>query len=335
MKIPLSGKTKIYVVAPAGVATGGPEDLHQLAESLRMLYPVNKVLMHYFPATVEHPVPATYKHFNIEFAQEIEDNEDNVLIIPEIYVTKFDAYQHIQKVVWWLSVENYYLCPPSLSSAQRRINNVLFKLDMPHHFFFNTEVKKIPWHLAQSHSAFEHCKERGIDNVFYLTDYASQDFLKYDIDETIKKDIVAYNPKKGLAFTKRIMAASPDIEFVPIIKMSHEQMADVFKKAKVYIDFGFHPGMDKMPREASILGCCVITGERGSAKFFDDIPIPPDYKFREHWFTVPRIRRKILTCFRDYHNQARRQIAYRERARKDMDTHRSDMQHAFSFDAQI
>jgi len=332
MKIPLSKKTKVYVVAPAGVATGGPEDLHQLAESVRALYPVDKVLMHYFPAGTENPVPKAYEHFNIEFAQEIEDNEDNVLIIPEIYVTKFDAYQRIQKVVWWLSVENYYLCPPSLSPKQRRINNVLFKLNLPHHFFFNTEVKKIPWHLAQSHSAFEHCKERGIDNVFYLTDYASQDFRKYSIDETIKENIVAYNPKKGLSFTKRIIASSPDIAFIPIVNMSHEQMADVFKKAKVYIDFGFHPGMDKMPREASILGCCVITGKRGSAKFFDDIPIPSDFKFRANWFTIPLIRRKILECFRDYHNQARRQTAYRERARKDEDTHLSDVQNAFSFD---
>ncbi len=333
MKIPLSKKTKIYVVAPAKVATGGPEDLHQLAESLRALYPVEKVLMHYFPATAGDPVPASYKHFNIEFAREIEDSEDNVLIIPEIYTTKFDEYKNIHKVIWWLSLENYYLCSPSLPPLQLRINNMLFKLGLSHHFFFNNDLKKIKWHLAQSHSAFVHLKERGIENVFYLTDYPSQDFRKYSIDETIKKNIVAYNPKKGLSFTKRIIAASPDIEFVPIINMSHDQMADVFKKAKVYIDFGFHPGMDKMPREACILGCCVITGKRGSAKFFDDIPIPPDFKFRQNWFTIPFIRRKILKCFDDYHNQARRQIAYQERANKDEDTHRADVQHAFSFDS--
>jgi|SRR3989344_2318848 len=332
MKIPLSKKTKIYIVAPARAVTGGPEDLHQLAVCLRMLYPVDKVLMHYMPVTVENPVPPPYARFNVEFTREIEDNATNVLIIPEIYITKFDAYQHIQKVVWWLSVDNYYLCPPSLSNRQRRINNVLFKFGMPHHFFFNNDVKKIKWHLAQSQYAFEHFKKKGIENIMHLTNYTNQDFLKYSIDETIKKDIVAYNPKKGFSFTKRIIASLPDIEFIPLVNMSHEQMANVLKKAKVYIDFGFHPGMDKIPREASILRCCIITGKRGSAGFFDDVPIPPDFKFRANWFTIPLISRKIRECFRDYHNQARRLTAHRERAKKYEDTHRSDVQHAFSFD---
>ncbi len=333
MKIPLSKKTKIYVVAPAGAATGGPEDLHHLVVSLRELYPVDKVLMYYFPASAENPVPAPYAHFNIGFVRDIEDSAGNVLIIPEIYTTKFDEYKNIQKVIWWLSLDNYYLCPPSLPNWQRRINNLLFKFGLPHRFFFNNDVKKIKWHLAQSYHAFVHLKKRGVRGVEHLTNYISQDFLKYPIDETIKENIVAYNPKKGLSFTKRIIASSPNVEFIPLIHMSHDQMAAVLKKAKVYIDFGFHPGMDKIPREASMLGCCVITGKRGSAKFFDDIPISPEFKFYANWFTVPLITKKIRECFDDYHNQARRQIAYRERAKKDEDTNRSDIENAFSFNS--
>ena len=333
MKIPLSEKTKIYVAAPAGVVTGGPEDLHQLAENLRTVYPVNKVLMYYLPARAENPVPDMYARFNIEFTREIEDVEENVLIIPELYTTKFDEFKNIQKVIWWLSVDNYYFSQ-ALSNRKRRINGLLLRFGIGRYFFFNESVKKIRWNLANSHYVFDHWKKKGIKNIEYLIDYVNSDFLTYTVDETLKKNIVAYNPKKGLSFTKRIITASPDIEFVPIVNMNHEQMVAILKKAKVYIDFGNHPGLDKMPREACVLGCCIITGKRGSAKFFDDIPIPPDFKFRANWFTIPLIRRKIRECFDDYHNQARRQIAYRERVKKDENTHLSDIQNAFSFDPQ-
>ena len=33
---------------------------------------------------------------------------------------------------------------------------------------------------------------------------------------------------------------------------------------QVYIDFGHHPGQDRLPREAVQCGCVVITGTRGS-----------------------------------------------------------------------
>ena len=45
------------------------------------------------------------------------------------------------------------------------------------------------------------------------------------------------------------------------------------QKAKVYIDFGNHPGKDRFPREAVACGCRVITGRRGAAAFDQDVPI--------------------------------------------------------------
>ncbi|MGC8677909.1 MAG: hypothetical protein ACP5UF_06830 [Hydrogenobaculum sp.] len=65
--------------------------------------------------------------------------------------------------------------------------------------------------------------------------------------------------------------------------MTRDQVIETLQKAKVYIDFGNHPGKDRIPREAAILGCCVITGKRGSATFFEDVPIPEEYKFEERY----------------------------------------------------
>ena len=63
--------------------------------------------------------------------------------------------------------------------------------------------------------------------------------------------------------------------------MTAKEVSELMNKSKVYIDFGNHPGKDRIPREAAICGCCVITGLRGSANNDIDIPIPSSYKFSE------------------------------------------------------
>lgn len=52
----------------------------------------------------------------------------------------------------------------------------------------------------------------------------------------------------------------------------------LLRQCKVYIDFGQHPGMDRIPREAAACGCLVLVGERGSASYFNDVPLPAEYK---------------------------------------------------------
>ena len=50
------------------------------------------------------------------------------------------------------------------------------------------------------------------------------------------------------------------------------------RRAKIYLDLGNHPGKDRLPREAAMAGCCVITNQRGSAYFDADVPTPHKYK---------------------------------------------------------
>jgi hypothetical protein len=145
-------------------------------------------------------------------------------------------------------------------------------------------------------------KKIGIDDnrVFYLSDYLNKAFLNIQTDLSKKENIVAYNPKKGLAFTKEIMKLAKDIKFVPLINMTRQQVIETLQRAKVYIDFGNHPGKDRIPREAAILGCCVITGKRGSAAFFEDVSIPDEYKFKDKKENMPKIIEKIRDCFENF-----------------------------------
>ena len=48
---------------------------------------------------------------------------------------------------------------------------------------------------------------------------------------------------------------------------------------KLFIDFGYNPGNDRLPREAAACGCCLITSNLGAYKYYEDTPFPDEYKF--------------------------------------------------------
>ena len=108
---------------------------------------------------------------------------------------------------------------------------------------------------------------------------------------------------------------SPFFQWIPLINLSSKDMIDLMSRAKVYIDFGNHPGKDRIPREAAIHGCCIITGKRGSARFQKDVSIPEEFKFDDSCKNIPRILRKIEEVFLDYENVNKKFGSYREKIR--------------------
>jgi hypothetical protein len=86
---------------------------------------------------------------------------------------------------------------------------------------------------------------------------------------------------------------------------------------KVYIDFGTHPGRDKIPREAVINGCCIIVGRRGSARFYEDIPINKEYKFEIEGLDYTKVIKKIHECFKEYKKKIKDFEFYKKEVVKD------------------
>ncbi len=322
MSIKIYPNTSVYVVAPARVASGGPELLHQLVFHLKNSLNA-EVYMYYIPSDLRDPVHPEYKQYNNTYSRKIEDRKENLLIVPEVIggIRVLSRYSKIRKAIWWLSVDNFYLS--FILSSKRnfffkrainKVSNLIFnkplfdvnelilkKLNQPNLPSFD-QVRQADFHLAQSYYAVHHLERNGIPKrkIFYLSDYLNEKFLKIKTDLSKKENIVVYNPKKGFSFTKKLIKATPDIKFVPIINMTRQEVIDNLQKTKVYIDFGNHPGKDRIPREAAILGCCVITGKRGSAKYFEDVPIPEEYKFEDKIENIPRIVAKIKDCFNNF-----------------------------------
>ena len=132
----------------------------------------------------------------------------------------------------------------------------------------------------QSEYAQYYLLNNGFKEIFPLKDFINTEHIgKFSVKN--RENIVLYNPKKGFDFTKKLIKYSPNIKWVPIVNMTRQQVIELMNKAKVYVDFGFHPGKDRLPRECAMNGLCVITGNRGSARYFEDVWIENKYKFDE------------------------------------------------------
>ena len=341
----------IYVAAPANSATGGPELLHQLAYHLRRDLGLN-AYMYYIPENHPSPIHPEYYQYGNPFVREIKDDEKNILIVPEVAsaVSILKRYYSIKKCIWWLSVDNFYLT--SLLSNRRnflfykiinKFGRIFFKkvlVDIPTKIYkaidftslqLPPEVENVSLHLTQSYYAFNHLISKGIEkkNVLYLSDYLNFDFLKTEPKLSGKENIVVYNPKKGYQFTKRLINSARGINFVPIINMTRKEVLEILQRAKVYIDFGNHPGKDRIPREAAILGCCVITSRRGSAAFCEDVPIPDEYKFEDDDKYIPLIIDRIKDCFQYFENRYKDFDHYREIIKQEPEKFIEDLKRTF------
>ena len=323
-------KKKIYILAPANTATGGPEALHQLAYSLKKKN--FNISMHYLPYSQKKLIHHNYKRYRINYAKIIEDKSNNVLIIPEYYffLNESKKYKKITKILWWLSLDNYLISKfrfvvPKLI---RSIFNIPFKLvkffnyltlnkfglltyqSYIKHIFsiFNIkefkEFKDIKFHYAQSYYAYNFLKKSFFRNTFYLADYQRKEFLhKTNNFYKFKENLICYYPFKSNEFINRIINFDKKIKFIPIVNFSTKELINLLKKTKIYIDFGFHPGKDRLPREALLFGNCIITNKQGSANNKVDIPITNEFKFDENRSNLLKINKKIINIFNNYQKE--------------------------------
>ena len=329
----VNAKTKIYVAAPANVATGGPELLHQLVAELR-LQGLDAMMLYYNRSPQEDPVHEAYKQYACPYDDVAQDDSSNILIVPEVRTKLLFQYKAIQKSIWWLSVDNYYKKFKTTKPLKKYSRGGLRWLGLiEQEYFF---VKKQPekyLHFVQSHYAAEYLFSKGVarERVYYLSDYLNDFFIKNQLNSLIKKEnIVAYNPKKGIDFTGQLIAYAKDLSFVPIENMTREQVAALLSRAKVYIDFGNHPGKDRIPREACISGACIITNKAGAAAYFEDLPIPAAYKFDGKTSELEVLSSLIRACYSEFEERSKSFDEYREFIMREQSRFAADVTKIFS-----
>lgn len=353
MHIYINKDTKVFISCPANSASGGPELLHQLGFHFINDLKV-QAFMYYYNfdkdrnQTTVHP---EYEFYNVPYVLEIsieEDIERNILIVPEVIsgLSLLSKYRNIRKGIWFLSVDNFYFSKMTKKDLflQKAINKViklfykkplfeirsvrnLNKLARKYDYANDSLLKLADFYMINSYRGLKWFS--NLKPLYYLSEYLAPSFLNLQTDLSKKENIVAFNPKKGLFFTDKIIQSAPDIKFVPLINFTRQQIIETLQKAKVYIDFGNHPGKDRIPREAAILGCCVITGKRGSAAYFEDVPIPDDYKFEDKEKNIPKIIDKIKDCFQNFYDRYKDFEYYRKVIKQEPERFVEDLKKIF------
>lgn len=309
--------SKIYIYAPWHGFTGGPELLHQLGSCLKSMN-LDVSMCYYDPEPDVLPIHPQLEKYHLPFVLESEviDSESNIMILPEILFYPLEVFRKIQFVFYWMSVDNYL---EGIISFMKNILKYRVTLKVP---ITALNVMNLPRveHWVQSEYARQFLEFNRVpaEKIRFVGDYLVPTFLEKteSIDLNAKKDQIAYNPKKGFGFTKKLVDSAPDLNFIPIEKMTSEEVQDLLAQSKVYIDFGHHPGRDRIPREAAASHCVVVTGKQGAAANQIDIPIPDDFKFEDSLGNdekiIPQIIERLRSILKNFKTEHDRQNFYRD-----------------------
>ncbi|MGE5216017.1 MAG: hypothetical protein ACM3SP_03315, partial [Chloroflexota bacterium] len=250
---------KIQVVCPAHSVTGGPESLHNLVAVINSLGFSAQIV--YFPFSQVAPTPAPYQHYGAEIS-DLNDAQDTLVIFPEILCMETLRLKKAKAAIWWLSLDNYrerkyhswrdlYRYPKGVLLGRRPITGV-------------GRFKKL-LHFSKSHYDESYLQAHGI-HPMRLTGPISNFYLSntehYSVE---RKNQILYNAKKGKATINFLISRYPQYSFVSLNNLNEHSLLARYRDSKLYIDFGHHPGRERMPREAAVCGCCVITGKMGAA----------------------------------------------------------------------
>lgn len=235
----------IVVLCPANATTGGPEALHQLVDGVARAGGDAAILYDPDPYA---PIPKQYRDYLVRKVTDKDVAPTDLVVIPEIWPDHAKKFAFANTALWWLSVDN---ASP-------------FSLDAP-----------VAFHFAQSHYALRHLQSNGLQGSI-LGDFIPECFAW---SSPIKTKTVAVNPAKGGELFLEFSEKNPDLEFVAISGMDRSQIIDTFRRCMVFVDFGHHPGKDRMAREASMCGAVVFVRRAGAAIGPDDVPLDEAFKF--------------------------------------------------------
>ena len=305
--------------------TGGPEALHQLAYIIRQNGGTAK-LVYTGPGSymafnedrvvcVPGPESSLQRYFSA-YAPVVPEqsriDDKTLLVYPEIMALKpldwpgkeFGA----RRAVWWLSVASAFHSNKEMADDSFR--DKYFKDESIIHFY-------------QSAHSREFLRANNAANFHPLFDFTDQDFIHQSqissdfIPAESRDSIITFFPRKGghLAgqFAKSADWANLGVKFTPIENMSKNEVRQTLFKTRIYIDFGQHPGKDRVPREAAIAGAIILLLRAGASKQFEDHPLDPKYIFNEEEIASGQLRDKVLDVIENSQEHYENQRIYRQK----------------------
>jgi hypothetical protein len=300
----------VYVLAPAGVYTGGPTALFQLCNALRE-YGINAV-MAFFGRACNDPVHPNYKKYRCPWTtvKKVRDEERVAVITPETAVDQLIRFTKAKRIIYWLAVDNYVLTayrPSKLGLILCTIKRYALDPYIAYafttgniRFYYNAylasyvkslidrkavSVPNADLHLAQSKYAKDFLSSYGVEDerIVMVREPLEEEFLVRgkEVSYHEKIDAVAWNVRKAYPMAFKLVKALRRRGFTvfDLENVGKDRMIKILSKTKIFLDIGMHPGRDRPSREAVALDNITIVNNHGGYYHFTDCMIPAEFKW--------------------------------------------------------
>ena len=255
----------IILVCPGGLATGGTEGIHNLCHYLNLVGANAKIL---YTTHKSKPQPKEYAKYECDFITMLPQGFKGTVILPEVWGNQVLSpdYKDCQVAINWQGVDVY-----DWHNSPKERNKFLERPDTIH--------------IANSDYAVDHLRKLGITPI-KIADCLNDDFFDVQTEGFNRRDVVLYNPVsvKLTHFQEVVMSKCTTelgIRFRPLEGYTRPELIDIFQHSKLYIDFGVFSGRERLPREAVMCGCCILTSDKGTAGYYTDNGIPDKYKLTD------------------------------------------------------
>lgn len=310
---------KIYIVAPGNLVTGGAELSHQLGDVLNRNS--TRAFVIYSPFHRHYEIPVPYRKYNVGLARRQDVEPGSIIVLPEVFARLVKYFPRARVYFWWLSVDNFFA-----EAGHTRLGKLLGSQRIAK-MQLGLLRRRVTRHMYQSEYARMFLESVSLEPAARLSDSLATEYIKAieSPPDWPREDLLVYNSAKGLPRTELVLQALNECgrrmpAVVPIKGMTSGQVRRLLGRAKVYIDFGDHPGKDRLPREAAALGACILVGRRGSAANSIDMPIAEEFKIDDRMPGFERLAANSICMLMDdfEHHRTRfnfyRQLIAREPA---------------------
>jgi hypothetical protein len=322
---------KVYIATAANFYGGGPTALFQLCSALR-LHGVDSYITFYRLEPYKNPVHDNYKQFQNPWIpiDKVYDDSNNIIIVGEADTSRLIKFKKIKKIVYWLSVDNYFISkyllkedaklrllkfitfvfsnyfPDFINLNTRIIRNRSLKfywnffhpqnnyIRLYWNAYYPNYVKKLietgevkipkaDLYIAQSNYSRIFLEKQGVskNNIVLINEPIEKEFLSLgrNLNLDRKKEWIAWNFTKSYPMAyKLISLLKRKFKVVPLHNAGRRKMIDTLSYSKIFIDIGYHPGRDRVFREAIALGCLAVVNNYGGYHLKEDCPVPAKFK---------------------------------------------------------
>lgn len=296
---------KFYIFAPANYGSGGPEALHQLAYYMRKLGMEAFVVYYEYSGFVDAKPIERYLQYETMTAkyEDIEDEPGNYVIAPENAPWCLNGIKKAQKCIWWLSLGFSQVKKGSVGERLMLLKHETLGQSVKSYRGVAYDLRKC-WHFCGSKYAYLEVRNMFPQSkVEYLVEPISLDFLRMGNSNLSqeREDMVLYNPAKPSKRMTQLLNRGK-FNYVLLKGFTPVGLAEMYNKAKLYVDFGDFGGPERMPKEAVYFGCNILVTNHNAASNDFDVAIPEKYKVAEDE-TIEQVEGRLADMLEHYVEQ--------------------------------